>query len=698
VIQVSQICTINCHRNMSVVSLKRNFGNDIHNLCKGCEKVPVKKTKLSLRDAKEDVTFLYENIKNLINHIFCTPFRKRYATAEDSDYFCMEHVLQKIKRNEYVCAKNVFKDLFDVLNNNQRKADGFDNGEIHYTKEDVLVMASEMRKKINVMRENIFSENTKAEDSILEDICFKPSDVKNHAVAKSDSPKEYPKYKTYTFHPSRKHDFNTENIVHSYIAGYQFHKMITKSTKAPVPMRKILNVNDAIESITYIENEDSKKEYEKQKELFRQRGNLDKDGKVEELLLFHGTVTANLSSIVTNNFDINAIPQQLNTENEQRKKVMMFGKGVYFSELPAVSLMYGNGLLLCKVLPGKSEAFRPQGSPPSEISDRFDSREVLSPDCEGVIHVIKSSSQILPYCVIQLKKQSLSLEYTKPAKQNLASNIQQSENKVSDSLNSHSKIQDVRDHESSKISSGQVKNCETLAGSPDKWTVLSLANKRNDDDNDATSIKNTLLAYTKSIILCQEDSGKCPVCQEELSSEPALILNSCSHKIHTSCTRQLLLHQTGKHHIQCPLCQKIQGTRVGNQPVDMIMSYKKHQGSLPGHDECGMIVIRYSLSHGIQKNDHPHPGKPFIASGFPRTAFLPDNERGNQVLQLLVKAFRRRLIFTIGRSLTSGQDDCVIWNGIHHKTRVRDNGNGHGFPDAGYLERVVEELKEKGVQ
>ena len=76
-------------------------------------------------------------------------------------------------------------------------------------------------------------------------------------------------------------------------------------------------------------------------------------------------------------------------------------------------------------------------------------------------------------------------------------------------------------------------------------------------------------------------------------------------------------------------------------------------------------------------------------------AYLPDSDQGRTVLSLLSKAFRRRLIFTVGASLTSGQEDCVTWAGIHHKTKMTEDV--HGFPDLGYLHRVMEELKERGV-
>ena len=58
-------------------------------------------------------------------------------------------------------------------------------------------------------------------------------------------------------------------------------------------------------------------------------------------------------------------------------------------------------------------------------------------------------------------------------------------------------------------------------------------------------------------------------------------------------------------------------------------------------------------------------------------------------------AFDRKLIFTIGRSVTSGQDNVITWNGIHHKTSI--SGSSYGYPDATYLERVISELRAFGV-
>ncbi len=56
--------------------------------------------------------------------------------------------------------------------------------------------------------------------------------------------------------------------------------------------------------------------------------------------------------------------------------------------------------------------------------------------------------------------------------------------------------------------------------------------------------------------------------------------------------------------------------------------------------------------------------------GTTREAYLPDNPDGRHVLELLQRAFELRQIFTIGQSRTTGYDNVVTWNDIHHKTSI----------------------------
>lgn len=84
-------------------------------------------------------------------------------------------------------------------------------------------------------------------------------------------------------------------------------------------------------------------------------------------------------------------------------------------------------------------------------------------------------------------------------------------------------------------------------------------------------------------------------------------------------------------------------------------------------------------------------------------SFLPQRVHHNtsphcfQVLKLLIMAWDRRLIFTIGTSSTTGESDTVVWNEIHHKTEFGSNLTGHGYPDPNYLDNVLTELSAQGV-
>ncbi|XP_048249671.1 uncharacterized protein LOC124131666 isoform X2 [Haliotis rufescens] len=144
----------------------------------------------------------------------------------------------------------------------------------------------------------------------------------------------------------------------------------------------------------------------------------------------------------------------------------------------------------------------------------------------------------------------------------------------------------------------------------------------------------------------------------------------------------------------CPSCNIVYGVLTGNQPkgsMDVTFSGEH----LPGYETCGTISITYHLPSGLQREDHPNPGQPY--KGTTRRAFLPDCREGRDVLRLLRKAFDRKLTFTIGRSTTTGQENVVTWNDIHHKTNMEGGPTRFGYPDPGYLERVKDELASKGV-
>uniref|UniRef100_A0A4W5KD47 E3 ubiquitin-protein ligase n=1 Tax=Hucho hucho TaxID=62062 RepID=A0A4W5KD47_9TELE len=184
------------------------------------------------------------------------------------------------------------------------------------------------------------------------------------------------------------------------------------------------------------------------------------------------------------------------------------------------------------------------------------------------------------------------------------------------------------------------------------------------------------------------EEEKCPICMDTLTDKEKL---SCSHEFCKECLRRSVENLGAI----CPLCKDVFGMVEGQQP-DGTMIWRLDKATLSGFHDCGRIVISYDIPHGQQTKKHPNPGKYF--HGTQRTAYLPDNDEGKEVLKLLKKAFDQKLIFTVGTSRTTGTDDCVTWNDIHHKTRPDGGAQNFGYPDPDYLRRVKDELKAKGIK
>ncbi|KAM9410535.1 LOW QUALITY PROTEIN: E3 ubiquitin-protein ligase DTX3L-like [Pholidichthys leucotaenia] len=149
----------------------------------------------------------------------------------------------------------------------------------------------------------------------------------------------------------------------------------------------------------------------------------------------------------------------------------------------------------------------------------------------------------------------------------------------------------------------------------------------------------------------------CPICMDKFQYKKKL---KCKHESREECLEQV--KAVGS---ICPVCREVFVKIIGNQSDGTMTQYPSHV-TLEGFPGCGSIVINYNLRGGRQTDKHPNPGQSY--SGSNRTAYLPDNEKSREVVQLLKRAFDQKLIFTIGRSRTTGLDNQVTWNDIHHKT------------------------------
>ncbi|XP_013419979.1 uncharacterized protein LOC106180517 [Lingula anatina] len=186
----------------------------------------------------------------------------------------------------------------------------------------------------------------------------------------------------------------------------------------------------------------------------------------------------------------------------------------------------------------------------------------------------------------------------------------------------------------------------------------------------------------------EAEDDNCPICMDTFTQKTTL--DRCRHSFCKDCLERALAVQN-----KCPICGDLLGEQRGNQP-DGYIDFSYDHGSLPGYEGYKTIVIKIIFPDGIQQEDHPHPGYPY--KGTRRTAFLPDTAEGREVKELLRRAFAAKLLFTVGRSVTTGKDDTVVWNDVHFKTNRTGGPQRYGYPDPTYLSRVKEELAAKGIK
>ncbi len=179
-------------------------------------------------------------------------------------------------------------------------------------------------------------------------------------------------------------------------------------------------------------------------------------------------------------------------------------------------------------------------------------------------------------------------------------------------------------------------------------------------------------------------------CEEILSFQinnnfyDVVLLNECNdHFFHIECLLNMIGEE--KQHAKCPNCNRIYGIMIGDQPQGTMKVTIEKKHKCDGYKQNNTYIIEYSFPNG--KN----------YEGTSRTAYLPDNREGKEILALLRVAFERRLLFTIGTSVTTGKTNQTIWNGIHQKTNLTGGAQYFGYPDPTYFNRVTHELASKGV-
>ncbi|CAI2372144.1 unnamed protein product [Moneuplotes crassus] len=182
--------------------------------------------------------------------------------------------------------------------------------------------------------------------------------------------------------------------------------------------------------------------------------------------------------------------------------------------------------------------------------------------------------------------------------------------------------------------------------------------------------------------------------QIQMVADPSQIsvikFDNCSdHYFHKGCAEMML---GDKSYLKCPICANIYGFMTGEMPSGRMTWQYFEEGQYPcsGYECSGTWHIHYSFYDGYKEDGTRYRGTR-------RDAFLPDTTEGKEVLFLLIKAFKRRLTFVVGDSITTGRKNVVVWNSVHHKTSLEGGSANFGYPDATYFSRVKLELADKGV-
>lgn len=180
----------------------------------------------------------------------------------------------------------------------------------------------------------------------------------------------------------------------------------------------------------------------------------------------------------------------------------------------------------------------------------------------------------------------------------------------------------------------------------------------------------------------------CLICSDEyeVSATNWKVLQ-CGHKLCIDCCEQIETTGTTMAGVtqtftKCPFCMKTFGVEIGTCP-NGTMRTAIVSTPCQGYERYQSICIQYVI------NCAPYQ--------LNRTAYLPNNDEGNELLELLQIAWDRRICFTIGTSATNGQENVLVWN-IHHKTAQAGGVESHGFPDDTYMKRCKLELSAHGIE
>eukprot|EP01084_Bolivina_argentea_P061967 113284_1 len=186
--------------------------------------------------------------------------------------------------------------------------------------------------------------------------------------------------------------------------------------------------------------------------------------------------------------------------------------------------------------------------------------------------------------------------------------------------------------------------------------------------------------------------------ENEIISSKGIAIQLCKcageHFFHAECVSRYVAPKR-----KCPLCSMNYGVEIGQQPygIMQVRIDKKSDCASKGTENKGKgtITIIHKFKAGIQGKRHQNPGMRYPS----RTEYiyLPRSAQGMECLGMIRMAWKRKLLYTVGRSVTLSLDNRIIWTSIHFKTAKHGGSTEHGWPDKTYFARVKDEFKFVGI-
>ncbi|KAI7818476.1 hypothetical protein BC939DRAFT_495935 [Gamsiella multidivaricata] len=210
------------------------------------------------------------------------------------------------------------------------------------------------------------------------------------------------------------------------------------------------------------------------------------------------------------------------------------------------------------------------------------------------------------------------------------------------------------------------------------------------------------------------EAPNCPICKEALelpepgstaASETVVKLKSCRHCFHLEgCIQPWFEFENSQ--LRCPMCSVMCTTETWDGLTKSTMQRNQllKLGPMPDSTMGYFFDVRLGCyfiyvmtpSHKIPNPDpQAPPGSKVEVRADTRYAVVPFSARMGPLLMIrLICLFYYGHLFAVGRSVTRGVDNVVVWNGVHLRTAMT---GAYGFPAPHFEKTCWEEINKKGI-